>query len=300
MGEKTERGRKVTNEFILQDRIQKIQQIIKEYGENNFYVSFSGGLDSTTLHHLIDIAIPGNKIPRVYANTGIELNMVRNFVKELQKSDDRIIIIKPSAQIKETLERVGYPFKSKEHSHYLDIYQRNGITKTTERYLNKEGSRFQCPKILKYQFTESFKLRVSSKCCDELKKKPLKQWQKESGKKYAIIGIMPAEGGARTTAHCLAFKDNKLKAFQPLVPVTKEWEKWFIEKYGIKICDIYKPPYSFERTGCKGCPYAIDIQRELDKLEKYFPNERKQCEIIWKPVYDEYRRLGYRLKGEEK
>lgn len=28
--------------------------------------------------------------------------------------------------------------------------------------------------------------------------------------------------------------------------------------------------------------------------------ERKQCEIIWKPVYDEYRRLGYRLKKNEK
>ena len=38
---------------------------------------------------------------------------------------------------------------------------------------------------------------------------------------------------------------------------------------------------------------------ELDTLEKYFPNERKQCEIIWKPVYDEYRRIGYRLKPIE-
>ena len=30
------------------------------------------------------------------------------------------------------------------------------------------------------------------------------------------------------------------------------------------------------------------------------PNERKQCEYIWKPVYEEYRRLGYRLKKVEK
>lgn len=34
------------NEFILQDRIQKIQQIIGKYGEENFYISYSGGLDS--------------------------------------------------------------------------------------------------------------------------------------------------------------------------------------------------------------------------------------------------------------
>ena len=30
-------------------------------------------------------------------------------------------------------------------------------------------------------------------------------------------------------------------------------------------------------------------------LEKYLPNEKKQCEIIWKPIYEEYRRINYRL-----
>lgn len=82
------------------------------------------------------------------------------------------------------------------------------------------------------------------------------------------------------------------------MPITKDWEEWFIKTYNIKICDIYKEPYNFPRTGCKGCPFAINIQNELDILEKYFPNERKQCEIIWEPVYNEYRRLGYRLKKQ--
>ena len=35
-------------------------------------------------------------------------------------------------------------------------------------------------------------------------------------------------------------------------------------------------------------------------MEKFLPNERKQCETIWEPVYDEYRRIGYRLKEREK
>jgi len=108
---------------------------------------------------------------------------------------------------------------------------------------------------------------------------------------------MPSEGGRRATAKCLAFK-NKGKgiSFHPLVPVTKEWEDWFISEYNIEICDIYKEPYNFNRTGCKGCPFNINLQKELDILEKYFPGERTQCEAIWKPVYDEYRRIGYRLK----
>ena len=124
-------------------------------------------------------------------------------------------------------------------------------------------------------------------------------WAKENGKRYSIIGTMQADGGRRTKVQCLAFKNNKnkdLRSFQPLAPLPKEWEDWFIKEYDIKICDIYKPPYNFERTGCKGCPFARYLQNELDTLEKFFPEERKQCEIIWKPVYDEYRRIGYRLK----
>lgn len=144
----------MTNEVILTDRLQKIKQIITQHGEENFYNSFSGGKDSTVLSALVDMALPNNQIPRVYANTGIELNMIRDFVFDMAKTDDRVVIIKPSV------------------------------------------------------------------------------------------------------------------------------------------------PNNFDRTGCKGCPFAINLQHELDTLEKYFPNERKQCEIIWKPVYNEYRRLGYRLKKE--
>ena len=35
-------------------------------------------------------------------------------------------------------------------------------------------------------------------------------------------------------------------------------------------------------------------------MEKLLPSEYKQCNILWKPVYDEYRRINYRLKEEEK
>lgn len=296
------------NEFILQDRIQKIQQIINKYGEENFYISFSGGKDSTVLSSLIDMALPDNNIPRVYANTGIELNLIRDFVLEMQKNDDRIVIIKPSVPIKQMLEKEGYPFKSKKHAKNVDIYQRLGKTQSIKTYLGEcptsnkteiEPISFQCPKVLRYQFEDKINLKISDKCCIRLKEQPMKKYSKEHKKPFAIIGVMASEGGRRMKSKCLAFNNNHFKAFQPLVPITKEWEDWYIETYNVKICDIYKEPYNFNRTGCKGCPFNIHIQEELDVLEKYFPNERKQCEIIWKPVYDEYRRINYRLKGEE-
>ncbi len=286
------------NEFLLQDRLQKIKQIINQYGIENFYISFSGGKDSVVLSHLIDMAFPGNRIPRVYANTGIELNMIRDFVVELQKTDDRIEIIKPSIPIKQMLETDGYPFKSKKHAKKLGTYQRNGMTKTTLNYLNpsEDCKTFACPKKLRYQFTPEFKLKVDYKCCVNLKEKPLREWGKAHKKPYSIIGIRHDEGGSRGKAKCLAFADGKLKNFHPLIPVSDEWEDWVIKTYNVQICDIYKPPYNFTRTGCKGCPFALHLQNELDTLERFFPNERKQCEYIWKPVYDEYRRIGYRLK----
>ena len=290
----------MNNEFLLFDRIDKIKQIVDEYGIENFCISFSGGKDSTVLHYLVDMALPNNKIPRVYADTGIELNIIKDFVKDLQKHDDRIVIIKPSTPIREMLERDGYPFKSKDFAQKLKIFRHNDfdISKRIglQKYLDGHG-RFRCPNILRYMFDGDIGLNISDKCCTNLKEKPLHKWQEENDKPYCIIGLMRDEGGRRVTAKCLAFKDNGRMNFQPLVVISKEWEDWFIEKYNIKICDIYYEPYNFPRTGCKGCPFTVDLQRQLDILEEFFPDERKQCEIIWKPVYDEYRRIGYRLKS---
>lgn len=290
------------NEMILKDRIEKTQQVVAKYGEDNFSISFSGGKDSTVLSALVDLALPGNEIPRVYADTGIELNMVRDFVFQKAKNDKRFVIIKPRTPIKQMLEKEGYPFKSKLHSVTVNVYSRKGKTKGVAQYLCEHtdkapwGTSHSCPKILKYQFEPNFNLKISDKCCDRLKKDPLNQWSKENDRPYYMIGLMREEGGRRNGAQCIAFKGGKFRAFQPLVQVTKEWEDWFINQYNVEICDIYKPPYNFKRTGCKGCPFASDLQNVLDVLEEFFPAERKQCEIIWKPVYDEYRRIGYRLK----
>lgn len=290
----------MTNEFILHDRLEKIKSIIKQYGEENFYISFSGGKDSTVLHALVDMALPDNQIPRVYADTGIELNMVRDFVYNKADIDERFFIIKPRMNIKQILENDGYPFKSKIHSQCVNLYQTDPHKKMWQGYIGQRPEHWHtktCPKKLMYQFTPENTLKISDMCCLKMKEEPLIEWSKSHNKNITIIGIMKEEGGRRTQSTCLVFKGKKLKKFQPLTPLTKEWESWFINEYNVKICDIYKPPYNFERTGCKGCPFGIDIQEELDTLEKFFPNERKQCEIIWKPVYNEYRRINYRLKG---
>lgn len=288
-------------DFFLEDRLTKIRSIIEKYGEENFYISYSGGMDSVCLSELTDMALPGNMIPRVHASTGLEFSLMTKFVMKKAREDVRLHIIKPSVQIIPSLKRDGYPFKSKNHARLVDRYQRRGKLPSVESYLgNGEwGPTLQCPKILKYQFKEENpELRISDMCCVNMKEKPLTDWAVENGKRYAMIGVMKSEGGRRQSAKCLNFKDGVLKSFQPLSVATKEWEWWFIKKYNIELCELYYPPFSVPRSGCLGCPFNRELKKELSMMEKYpesFPGERKKAELVFGPVYDVYRRLNYRL-----
>lgn len=294
-------------EIILFDRIKAIQETNKLYDlENNSYISFSGGKDSVVVHYLIDLALPGNKIPRVFINTGIEYLDIVKYVKELASNDDRFIIIQPSQNIKETLEKYGYPFKSKEHSQKVFEYNRSGLLPYLKRYVEGineatgKKSNFSCPLQLKYQFTEDFKnngFKVSQFCCKKLKKEPIKKYETKSKRYIGITGMRSEEGGFRKQLGCIT---QKGKRFNPLVVITEDWENEFIKQNNIKLCKLYYPPFNFKRTGCKGCPFALNLQEQLTVMEKYLPQERRQCEMIWKPVYEEYRKLGYRLDKIEK
>ena len=294
-------------EFLLFDRIEKIKAINEQYDlEHNAYIAFSGGKDSTVLHYLIDLALPNNKIPRVYLNTGIEYQDVRKFVQQLAKNDNRIIVLNSGVNIKQMLEENGYPFKSKQHSHNLAIYWRNKDEEeynlSLKRYLGiiESNTLFRCPKQLLYQFTKDFNLKCSDKCCYKLKKEPAEKWSKENNKTITLTGMRKEEGGERASIGCIVTDNNgNLAKFHPLLTVSDDWENEFIERNNIQLCKLYYPPFNFKRTGCKGCPFALGLQEQLDVMERLLPNEKKQCEIIWKPVYDEYRRIGYRLRKNE-
>lgn len=141
------------NEFILYDRLEVIRTTIEKYGENTFYLSFSGGKDSTVVHRLLDMALPDNKIPRVFMNTGIEYNELVKFVKSLADHDKRIIMLKPEKPIKETLEKYGYPFKSKQYSEWYSRFQPN-----REKYKAIKKKIDENPELLQnYDFIHNLK-----------------------------------------------------------------------------------------------------------------------------------------------
>lgn len=290
-------------ELMLVDRIEKIKSLNEQYDlENNGYVAFSGGKDSTILHYLLDIALPNNKIPRVFNNTGLEYQAIMKFVKALAKEDDRIIVLNSSINIPKMLEEKGYPFKSKEHSQHVHSFNVSGREiNEIQRYLGvKERTRFSCPKVLLYQFEEQGKYNYSPNCCNELKKKPALRWAKEHNRSIALTGIRAYEKGTRSQANCLTFKGKKIAKINPLIVVPEPFNDWFLEKYNIKVCELYYPPYNLKRTGCKGCPFNKDIAKDLEMMKELLPNEYKQCNILWEKVYNEYKRLNYRIKTNKK
>lgn len=244
--------------------------------------------------------MPGNKIPRVFINTGIEYRYIVDFVQKLSKKDERIKIISPKQNIKEVLTDYGYPFKSKEHSQKVALYQHSGMTKTVSDYLgNGNKKSFLCPEKLKYQFTENFSLKVSDKCCFKMKKEVVETFTKENSRPIAITGVRQGEGGLRKSMKgCTTFTSNKLHKFHPLFPLEDDWIDWFIKENKIELCKLYYPPFNFLRTGCKGCPFSIELEKQLEVMKFLLPQEYKQCNLIWKPVYDEYKRIGYRLNKD--
>lgn len=290
-------------DFLLQDRIAKIQAINEQYNLlENSYISFSGGKDSVILSHLIDLALPNNNIPRVYANTGIEYALMVKYVKDLSKKDNRIIIVNQFRNIRKTLVEYGYPFKSKEFS-LLNLTFHNMKSKgleVCEKYKRRiEGDTTvyrPISKKLQYLFTDKLPFKISDKCCLKLKKDLMHKWQKENKKTIAITGIRKDEGGRRSNLmSCLTNQGTK---FHPLLVVTDAFENEFLKRFNIELCALYYPPYNFDRTGCKGCPFNIHLQRDLKTLKELLPNEYKQCLFLWKPVYEEYKRIGFRLEGD--
>ena len=88
------------------------------------------------------------------------------------------------------------------------------------------------------QYQKYMELSISDKCCDKLKKEPLRRKAKELGMKCVILGILASESYQREKAWLeygcnvfYQFKDNQCK---PLSFWTDDDINEYIEKYNIK------------------------------------------------------------------
>ena len=99
---------------------------------NQVYVSFSGGKDSTVLLDLVRKIIPN--VPVVFSNTGLEYPEIQSFARV--QGDE---FVRPKMMFNEVITKYGYPIISKEVSEAI-YYARRIVNVSAERERERELS----------------------------------------------------------------------------------------------------------------------------------------------------------------
>lgn len=271
---------------------------IRKFGCEGLYLSFSGGKDSTVLHHIcleFELELYGEmKIPRVFADTGLEYPEVKEMTKKLRDiyGEDLIITIKPDEVFTKVIEKYGYPIISKEQSQYIYQYRRTGSEKV--KLIRWSGNDWGRGKISeKWKYLLETNIPISDKCCEVMKKRPFKKYEKLTNR-VPILGKLACESSLRKMSY---IKQGGCNAFEGIRPKSEPIGFWgeqdilnYIRNNGIEIATVYgeilvnkdRELYlsGCSRTGCIFCLYGINLekgQNRLQRLEKTHPKLHDYC-----------------------
>ena len=261
------------------------------------YVSFSGGKDSTVLLHIARQV--DSNIPAVFVDTGLEYPEVREFAL----SQENVIRLKPEMNFRKVIETYGYPLISKEVAKRVYEYH-NAETKNRlkESYAYLEfngllkkpdGSRSQYNKE-KYKYLLDSNFLISHKCCDVMKKKPVKQYEDQTGRK-PIIATMAYESNTRRIAWlksgCNAY-DSKHPKSQPMSFWTEQDVLQYIKENNLSYASVYGDIVEDEngklkttgcnRTGCVFCAFGCHLEKEPNRFQRLKQTHPKLWEYCMK------------------
>lgn len=306
-----------------------------EHWDGDVYVSFSGGKDSTVLLDIARRLYPD--IEAVYSDTGLEYPEIREFVKTVDNvtwikpdktfkevvreygypmfskevSNDvdgarRYISSKYGANYK---YRIPITYKEKESTAMAmaeDLGKVKGspqrlakllgmLTKENKiQYPNDDKSNYS---LKKYQFLLESPFKVSDKCCNELKKKPLHNFEKKY-KKVGITGQMASESNFRAQNWirngCNVYAGSTVKS-NPMSFWTEQDVLEYIVKYNLPYCNaIYgdiakneKGTYEttgVKRTGCMFCMFGICFDEPPNRFEQMKQTHPQVYDYCMKPT----------------
>lgn len=217
------------------------------------YVSFSGGKDSTVLLHLVRSVC--SYVPAVFMDTGVEFPEIRQFIK----TKDNVICITPAMPFAEVLDKYGYPVVSKEVAGW--IYQVRNTKSENTRKLRLQGKRNEDGKYIcrpipaKWKYLIKAPFKISSTCCDVLKKRPSDKYSRMTGRS-PIIGTKAVDSLRRRTTYmahgCNTF--GKIPHSTPMAFWTDEDVNNYIQLFNLEISEIYNKGY--KHTGCIYCAFG--------------------------------------------
>lgn len=286
--------------------------------------SISGGADSDVMLDIVTKADEENKVTYVFFNTGIEYAATKKHLQYLQdKYGVEIKEYKAKTPVALACRKYGQPFISKHISEVISRLQRHGFkweNKPFEELYKEypkckaalrwwcngfgEWSRFN---INYYPYLKEFMIEnppdflISNKCCNYAKKYVAKEAANEEQCDLVIIGIRKAEGGIRSAAYKSCFSEattGKAANFRPLFWLTNADKEEYENIFDVKHSDCYTK-YGLTRTGCAGCPFGKDFEKELEIIKEYEPKLFAAVNKIFGSSY-EYTRKYYEYRKEAK
>ena len=262
--------------------------------DGQVYISFSGGKDSTVLKHLVENTPGVYDVPSVFVDTGLEYPEVRKFATE--RAD---VVIRPEMRFDEVVKTYGYPVISKEVALKVqetrskpDGYASQSFDPNSPK-IQKYGSRYDLSRW-KYLLDAPFK--ISNKCCDVMKKRPVKKYEKETGR-TPFIGSMVTESSARKTEWlkhgCNAFT-KKRPTSQPLSFWTEQDVLQYIVENNLEYASVYGEIKQDEkgkwyttgcdRTGCMFCMFGCHLDKSPNRFQRMKETHPKQYDYCMRPV----------------
>jgi len=279
------RGRRLTlysfRAMPLEAKIEKSKRIIKdaieEFGLDKVYISYSGGKDSTVVSHIAKQMYPD--ILHIFANTTCEYPETIKHVKwERESNNTNLITVIPRNckgnvwNFKKVVDHYGYPLFSKRIANAIRTYRRALTPRTKQNsieYIQRN--------IKKYDIYKE--KNISDKCCEVLKKNPIKKKAKELGLECAILGLLASESRQREqdwlNYGCNVFYVKSENQCRPIAFWNESDIHEYIEKYHVKISELYQMGYT--RNGCMYCGFGVHLEKEgenrFQKLKVTHPKQ---------------------------
>lgn len=258
-----------SKELMTESRIREWYK--KWCGE--VYISFSGGKDSTVLLHMVRKIYP--EVPAVFIDTGLEFPEIKAFVEKV----DNVVWLRPKMPFREVIEKYGYPIVSKENAQKIhEIRTTNSDKLRNKRLYGDEKGYGKLSEKWKFLLDADF--NISAKCCDVMKKRPAKSYEKETHRK-PFVGTMASDSHGRRTSYlrrgCNAY-DCARPMSTPLAFWLEEdiWE--YLRKYDLPYSKIYDMGYL--RTGCVFCGFGAqygDGENKFQMLKRTHPKLHSYC-----------------------
>ena len=294
---------KYTNEELkklqamnLEDKIAlSLTRIAEFYNRfpNKIYISLSGGKDSTVLQHLVRKIYPDT--PSVFIDTGLEYPAVREFAL----SQTNVIRIKPEMTYRKVIQTYGYPLISKEVSRDIYVARNCPNGKTAQKFVHNNSHDLKYGmgySMVKWADLKDSDILISHMCCDVMKKKPAKKFEKETGL-YPITAMMASESRLRRNS----WLKNGCNAFDSNRPISNPMAFWtendvleYLLKYHVPYASVYGEiqqdkngkyyTTGRDRTGCVFCGFGCHNEKEPNRfqmLKKTHPKLWEYCMRDW-------------------